>query len=203
MVAVAHSRDGIAHCHTRSTYICGLNRWFGPAQHATGWHLAVSGVFLQEKVVDLKRHYFFNIPLQPSQTSLASTNTSQSEPTTTSIMNPAAAAQEDASTLSSHDTNPVKLRWSKMKPEEKRPIQEVFSQKIWPIWKLIGDSGEDEWQFTHKIFQLMNPTLGTAADAAAEIAWKVRYQKACISCFNATRINFVSQMKDKTEVWWT
>jgi hypothetical protein len=45
--------------------MCGLNRWFGPAQHATGWHLAVSGGFLQEKAIDLKRHYFFNIPLQP------------------------------------------------------------------------------------------------------------------------------------------
>jgi hypothetical protein len=31
----------------------------------TGWHLAVSGGFLQEKIVDLKHLYFFNIPLQP------------------------------------------------------------------------------------------------------------------------------------------
>jgi hypothetical protein len=45
----------------------------------------------------------------------------------------------------------------------------------------------------------MNPTLGTAADAAAEIAWKVRYKNTYISCFNATRSNIVSQMKDKTE----
>jgi hypothetical protein len=49
----------------------------------------------------------------------------------------------------------------------------------------------------------MNPALGTVPDAAAEIAWKVRYKNACISCFNATRSNIVSQMKDKTEVWWT
>jgi hypothetical protein len=49
----------------------------------------------------------------------------------------------------------------------------------------------------------MNPTLGTAADAAAEIAWKVRYKNACISCFNPTWSNIiVSQMKDKTKVWW-
>jgi hypothetical protein len=111
-------------------------------------------------------------------------------------MNPAAAVQEDASTLSSHDTDPVKLRWSKMKPEEKRPIQEVISRHIWPIWTLIGDDSAED-------VQLMNPTLGTAADAAAEIAWKVRYKNACISCFNTTRSNIVSQMKDKTEVWWT
>jgi hypothetical protein len=120
-------------------------------------------------------------------------------------MNPAAAGvQEDASTLSSNDTYPVKLRWSNLKAEEKHPIQEVISRKIWPMWKLIGDSGEDERRFTHKIFQLMNLTLGTAADAAAEIAWKVKYKNACISCFNATQSNIVSQMnKDKTEVWWT
>jgi hypothetical protein len=43
-------------------------------------------------------------------------------------MNPAAAGvQEDASTLSSNDTDPVKLRWSKLKAEEKCPIQEVIS----------------------------------------------------------------------------
>jgi hypothetical protein len=43
-------------------------------------------------------------------------------------MNPAAAgAQEDASTLSSNDTNPVKLRWSKLKPEGKHHVQEVIS----------------------------------------------------------------------------
>jgi hypothetical protein len=37
-------------------------------------------------------------------------------------MNPAAAgAQEDESTLSSNDTNPVKLRWSMMKAEKKMP----------------------------------------------------------------------------------
>jgi hypothetical protein len=58
----------------------------------------------------------------------------------------------------------------------------------------MGDSAEDEQKFTHKVFQLMNPTLGTAADAAAaEIAWKDRYKNACISCFNATRSNIVSQ----------
>jgi hypothetical protein len=119
-------------------------------------------------------------------------------------MNPAAAgAQEDASTLSSNDTNPVKLHWSKMKPDEKRPIQEVISQQIWPTWKLIGDSGEDEQLFTQKVFELMNPTLGAPADTAVEIAWKVKYKNACISCFNAIRSNIVSQMKDKTEVWWT
>jgi hypothetical protein len=57
------------------------------------------------------------------RTSPASTNSSQSQPPTT-IINPAAAAHgEDASTLSSNDTDPVKLRWSKMKAEEKRPIQ--------------------------------------------------------------------------------
>jgi hypothetical protein len=40
-------------------------------------------------------------------------------------MNPAAAgAQEDASTISSNDTDPVKLRWSKMrKPEENAPFK--------------------------------------------------------------------------------
>jgi hypothetical protein len=119
-------------------------------------------------------------------------------------MNPAVAgAQEDESTLSSNDTNPVKLRWSKMKAEEKHPIQEVISRKIWPTWKLIGDSGEDKRLFTQKVFELMNPTLGTAADTAAEIAWKVKYKNACISCFNTTRSNVVSLMKDKTEVWWT
>jgi hypothetical protein len=55
-------------------------------------------------------------------------HTSQSEPPTT-IMNPAAAgAQEDESTLSSNDTDPLKLRWSKLKAEEKCPIpQEVIS----------------------------------------------------------------------------
>jgi hypothetical protein len=43
-------------------------------------------------------------------------------------MNPAVAgAQEDESTLSSNDTDPVKLRWSKMKAEGKCPIQEVIS----------------------------------------------------------------------------
>jgi hypothetical protein len=84
-------------------------------------------------------------------------------------MNPAAAgAQEDASTLTSNDTHPVQLCWSKMKPEGKRPIQVVISRKIWPTWKLIGDSG---------VFQLMNPTLGTAADSTAKIAWKVKYKK--------------------------
>jgi hypothetical protein len=40
---------------------------------------------------------------------------------------PVAGAQEDASTLTSNDTDPVKLRWSKLKAEEKRPIQEVIS----------------------------------------------------------------------------
>jgi hypothetical protein len=90
-------------------------------------------------------------------------------------MNPAAAgAQEDASTLSSNDTNPVKLRWSKLKPEGKHPIQEVISRKIWPTWKLIGDSGDDERRFTQKVFQLMNPTLGAPADTAAEIACEVQ-----------------------------
>jgi hypothetical protein len=38
------------------------------------------------------------------------------------------------------------LRWSKLRAEAKRPIQEVISQKIWPsTWKLIGNSGEDKW----------------------------------------------------------
>jgi hypothetical protein len=61
------------------------------------------------------------------RTSPACTNTSQSQPPTT-VINPAAAAQgEDASTLSSNDTDPVKLCWSKMKAEEKHPIQEVIS----------------------------------------------------------------------------
>jgi hypothetical protein len=50
----------------------------------------------------------------------------------------------------------------------------------------------------------MNPTLGGPADTAAVIARKVKYKNTCISCFNATRSNvLVSQMKDKTEVWWT
>jgi hypothetical protein len=78
----------------------------------------------------------------------------------TTIMNPPAAVrQEDASTLSSNDTDPVKLCLSKQKAEAKCPIQEVISQKIWPMWKLFGDSGEDKWHFTHKLFQLMNRTL--------------------------------------------
>jgi hypothetical protein len=63
-----------------------------------------------------------------------------------------AGALEDASTLSSNDTDPVKLRWSKIKAEGKHPIQEVISRMIWPTWKLIGDSSEDERQFTHKVF---------------------------------------------------
>jgi hypothetical protein len=68
---------------------------------------------------------------------------------------------------------------------------------MWPTWKLIGDSGEDKWQFTHKVFQFMNHTLGSV-DSAAEITWKVRYNNTCIS-----QSKIVSQMKDKTEVWWT
>jgi hypothetical protein len=39
-------------------------------------------------------------------------------------MNPAAAgAQEDESTLSSNDTDPVKLRWSKMKQRKNAPFK--------------------------------------------------------------------------------
>jgi hypothetical protein len=38
-------------------------------------------------------------------------------------MNPAAGVQEDAFTLSSHDTDPIKLRWSKMKAEENAPFK--------------------------------------------------------------------------------
>jgi hypothetical protein len=48
-------------------------------------------------------------------------------------MNPAAghgAQQEDASTLSSNDTDPVKLRWNKLKAEEKCPYQEVISRRF-------------------------------------------------------------------------
>jgi hypothetical protein len=39
----------------------------------------------------------------------------------------AAGVQEDASTLSSNYTDPVKLCWSKLKAEGKCPIQEVIS----------------------------------------------------------------------------
>jgi hypothetical protein len=49
----------------------------------------------------------------------------------------------------------------------------------------------------------MNPTTLGPADTTAEIAWKVRYNNECTSCFNTTRSNIVSHMKDKTEAWWT
>jgi hypothetical protein len=82
-------------------------------------------LFPTNKCNQIHRSVANNRSLQ--RTSPASTNTSRYEPTTTG-MNPAAAgAQEDASTLSSHDTDPVKLRWSKLKAEEKRSIQEVIS----------------------------------------------------------------------------
>jgi hypothetical protein len=122
-------------------------------------------------------------------------------------MNPLAPPQqgEDNITLSSNEFETVKVSWSMMTPDQKCPFQEVISQKIWPTWKLIlGNSDEDEWLFTNKIFQLMNPSSTGVADAAAELAWKVNYKNACIFCFNATTSsNFVWQMKDKTETWLT
>jgi hypothetical protein len=112
--------------------------------------------------------------------------------------------QDITSTITAEDSDKGgrrnKLKWSDLSSLERRPYLEVIAWQIWPMWKLLGDLEEDQEIFMDKMCKLMNPD--GFADRADKLAWKHKHGNTCISGFNATRSNVVSQLKAQTETWW-
>jgi len=112
--------------------------------------------------------------------------------------------QDITSTITADDSEKggrsTRLKWSDLPSLERRPYLEVIARQVWPTWKLLGDTEKDQEIFINKMCQLMNPD--GFANPVDELAWKVKHGNACISAFNATRSNVVSQLKAQTETWW-